>query len=136
MRTLAARDRSATEVRRRLEGCGTDAVAVEATLRRLRDLGYLNDERFAATYAEAAARKGHGSERVRAELEQRDVDASITERAIAAAFADECELAERALKRQHKTLPTTAAERAKAARFLLGRGFPEAVVLAIIGQGC
>jgi SOS response regulatory protein OraA/RecX len=83
-----------------------------------------------------AARRGHGSEKVRAELEMRGVSRPLVETAIEAAFEDERELAERALARHRTKPPTSASERATAARFLLNRGFPEAVVLAIIGEGC
>ncbi|HVM97155.1 MAG TPA: regulatory protein RecX [Candidatus Acidoferrales bacterium] len=136
VRWLAARDRSSAEVHRRLEAAGVESTLVEATLQRLRNLGYVDDTRFASSYAEMAARRGHGSERVRSELEARGVNREAVEAAIGNSFENERELAQRALARHQTKPPTTANERARAARFLLNRGFPEAVVLAIIGEGC
>ena len=136
LRLLAAHDRSTHEIRTRLDASGAAPEIIAATVSRLQELHYLDDERFARTTAEAAARRGYGSERVRAELTAKGVAEPLVDAAIAAAFADEPALARGALTRRFPTPPRGARERAKAARFLLQRGFPEAVVLAILGEGC
>jgi regulatory protein len=136
VRFLAAHDRSTHEVRTRLDASGAAPEIVAGTIRRLQELHYIDDERFARTAADNAARRGHGSERVRAELAAKGVAEPLVDAAIAAVFADEPALAQAALSRRFPTLPHTTRERAKAARFLLQRGFPEALVLAILGEGC
>src|SRR5262249_26287929 len=136
VRLLAQRDRSTAEIRARLEAAGHRPTIIAATIARLHELRYLSDERFAETAAARAAQRGHGSERVRAELAAKGVAESVIAVGIAAAFAAEPALAHVVLSRRFPTLPATAPERAKAARFLLQRGFPEAVVLAILGEGC
>jgi regulatory protein len=136
VRLLAAHDRSTHEIRTRLAAAGAEPEVIAATVRRLQERHYLDDERFARATAEAAARRGHGSERVRAALAAKGVGEALVDRAVAAAFADEAALAQAALARRFPTPPRDARERAKAARFLLQRGFPEAVVLAILGEGC
>jgi regulatory protein len=136
VRLLAAHDRSAHEIRSRLDAAGVAPEVIAATISRLLELHYLDDERFARTTAESASRRGHGSERVRAELAAKGVAEPLVDAAIATAFADEPALARRALARRFPTPPHGARERAKAARFLLQRGFPETVVLAILGEGC
>jgi len=133
---LAAHDRSEQEIRRRLSMRGASTTLIDATITRLQHLGYLDDRRFAHGAAEQAVRHGHGSERVRAKLTAQGVAAELIDAAIAAAFDDETALARQALARQYPTAPQQPAERAKAARFLLRRGFPEAIVLAIVGEGC
>jgi regulatory protein len=100
----------------------------------LRQLHYLDDGRFAREAAGAAQRRGQGSERVRADLTAKGVAESLIEAAVAAAFEDEAELAQRALAQQYPAGAHSAPERAKAARFLLRRGFPEAVVLGLLGE--
>jgi len=136
VRLLAAHDRSTHEVRSRLNASGITPDIVAATITRLEALHYLDDERFARSAAENAARRGHGSERVRATLAAKGIAEALVDAAVAAAFADESALARVALTRRFPTLPPGDRARAKAARFLLQRGFPEAVVLAILGDGC
>jgi regulatory protein len=136
LRWLAGRDHSVAEVRQRLAGVGVEATTIDATVARLRDYGYLDDVRFAATYAEAAARRGRGSERVRVDLDAKGLTPAMIEATIVAAFTNERELAEGVLASHSSGRLRSPAERAKAARFLLNRGFPEAIVLAIVGEGC
>ena len=136
VRLLAAQDRSTAEIRTRLEASGAAAETITATIGRLLDLRYLDDERFARASAEAAARRGHGSERVRTALAAKGVAEGLIDAAIAAAFADEAGLVRDVLTRRFPTPPQDARARAKAARFLLQRGFPESLVLAILGEGC
>lgn len=135
MRLLAAHDRSEQEIRSRLAAGGASSGAIDATVRRLRELRYLDDQRFAHAVAEQAQRSGRGSEYVRATLAAKGVAQSLIESAVAASFDDESALARQALARRYPDGPV-AAERAKAARFLLRRGFPEAVVFAILGEDC
>ena len=136
MRWLAARDRSEQEVRARLAAFGASAGVIAATIGRLRELHYLDERRFARGVAEAAVRRGQGSARVRAALTAKGVPDGLIDEAVVACFADEIALARQALERRHPAPPRSVAERAKAARFLLQRGFPEAAVLAILGEGC
>ncbi len=136
MRLLAVHDRSEQELRVRLAALGAPPPAIDATIRRLRDLRYLDDRRFAAHAAEQAVRRGRGRDYVRAQLTAKGLDEQFVDEAVHAAFADETHLAREVLRRRFPTVPCRPAERAKAARFLYQRGFPEAVVLAILGEGC
>lgn len=112
------------------------AAVIDATVHRLRELRYLDDRRFATTAAEQARDRGHGSEYVHAHLTMKGVADALIEECIAAIFHDQMRLAREVLARRYPSPPQRPAERAKAARFLHQRGFPEAVVLAILGEGC
>jgi regulatory protein len=129
-------DRSEQEIRSRLAASGESATTIAVAVRRLRHFRYLDDRRFALGVAEQAMRRGYGSEYVRAQLEHKAVAEHVIEQALHASFEDEAELARRALTRQFPEQPRQPAERAKAARFLLRRGFPEAVVFAILDEAC
>ncbi len=135
-RWLAARDRSAHEIAQRLAAAGVDPVIVTRTLQRLRDRGYVDDARLADHAAAAAVRRGFGSRRVRADLEARGVAESCIATALSAHFAAEAELARTALAQRGRPTPDDPRQRAQAARWLLQRGFPEPLVLAILGEGC
>jgi len=111
-------------------------VLVHDIVQRLVALRYVDDARLAMDTAESAARRGHGSEYVRAALGAKGVAESLIEAGIDHALADEVSVARRVMAQRYAVPPCLPAERAKAARFLLQRGFPESVVLAILGEGC
>jgi regulatory protein len=134
LRLLAAHDRSELEVRQRLAARAASPATIGATIARLRDLHYLDDTRFARGTAERAVRRGHGSEWVRAELAAKGVTSALIDEVVAGAYANEAALARSVLARRFATPPAHATERAKAARFLLQRGFPEAIVLRVLGE--
>ena len=136
IRLLAGRDRSEQEIRSRLVAGGESGATITATLRRLRRYGYVDDHRFALSVAEQARRRGYGSEYVRAQLEHKGVADQMIEQSLRANFDDEAELAEQALTRHFPEGLREPAGRARAARFLLRRGFPEAVVFAILDEAC
>ncbi len=136
VRLLALHDRSEHEIRARLAAAGAGAATINATVRRLKQLHYLDDRRFAQSVTEQALRRGYGSDYVRAQLAVKGVADTLIEAAVAASFGDETALARRALAHRYPTEPQRPAERARAARFLLRRGFPEAVVFAILEEAC
>jgi regulatory protein len=133
---LVRHDRSEFDIRTRLAALAIAPSIIDATVRRLHDLSYLDERRFAFSAAEQAAQRGHGSDYVRAQLAAKGVAESLIEDSIVAAFNDETRLARSVLARRYPHEPQHPAERAKAARFLHQRGFPESVVLAILGEGC
>jgi regulatory protein len=136
VRLLVRHDRSEFEIRGRLAALEIAPPIIEATIRRLHELRYLDERRFAFAAAEQAAQRGHGSDYVRAQLTAKGVAEALIEDGIVATFDDETRLARAVLARRYPNEPQHPAERAKAARFLHQRGFPEAVVLAILGEGC
>jgi regulatory protein len=136
VRLLARHDRSEFEIRTRLAAVDVAPPLIDTTVRRLRERRYLDDRRLATTAAEFAAQRGHGSEYVRAQLTAKGVAEALIEESITATFDNELGLARQVLERRFPHQPQLPAERAKAARFLYQRGFPEAVVLAILGEGC
>jgi regulatory protein len=135
LRLLAAHDRSEHEIRNRLAARGIAPSSIDETVRRLLEHRYLDDRRLAHSVAEQACRRGYGSEYVRAQLATKGVAELLIDDALAAMFDDESALARRTLAQRYPDGPSSA-ERSKAARFLLRRGFPEAVVFAILGEDC
>lgn len=136
IRLLAARDRSEQEIRDRLAAGGETAATITATVRRLRQRRYLDDQRLALGAGEHAVRRGYGSEYLRAQLGHKGVADRLIDEAVEAAYTDEIGLARRVLARKFPVEPQRPAERARAARFLLRRGFPESVVFAILDEAC
>jgi regulatory protein len=79
LRFLGARDHSQREVETRLRQAGFDARVITETVAWLGSLDYLNDRRFAATYAAEKQRTGWGARRIRAELGGKGVERSVVD---------------------------------------------------------
>ena len=137
-RFLARAPRSAAEVTAYLGARGFTPATVAASLQALRDLRYIDDAALARRRSEELLlRRGCGRVRVAHELTRRGVPGSVVEAVIAAILADrsDAELAREALRRRFPGQPpATAAGRARAFRFLTGRGHPAEVVSEILEE--
>ena len=83
VRLLTRRPLSEDELCRRLEAQGHAAEEVESACRRLRQAGYLDDQRLAMDFiVTRAERLGHGPERLVADLLRRGVRAEVARSAM------------------------------------------------------
>jgi len=83
---LARRSRSASELRIWLAQRRYPKAEIARAVARMRELGYLDDAEYAATFAvHKAASRGWGPDRVRQELARRGVESEIIEEALARA---------------------------------------------------
>ena len=82
LRILGYRFNSEAELRRKLVAKRFDNEAIDATLARLRDEKWLDDERFAGAYVRTRTQKGIGRLRIRRELMAAGVDDDAAERAL------------------------------------------------------
>lgn len=108
------------------------------TLRRLAERGYVDDGALAERRAEdLLLRRGAGRLKVAHELTRRGLTDTVVERAIAGVLEGRSEtaLGRAALKRRFgDELPASRTDRAKAFRFLVGRGHPPDIVSEILGE--
>lgn len=78
IRALARRDHSEEELRRKLREKEYGEEIIDEVIARLTRLGYLDDRRFARSWAESAIRNGRGyGPRLRLELNRRGVSPEI-----------------------------------------------------------
>jgi regulatory protein len=83
VRLLAYRPRSEQEVRRRLHRRGLPQPAIEETVRRLRDLGYLNDAAYARFWTESRqATRPRSARAIVRELQQQGVALEVAKDAV------------------------------------------------------
>ncbi len=102
---------------------------VEAVLDWLESNGYLSAERFVESRVHARAER-YGNLRIRQELQQHQL--GLSGELAQTLGASEIDRARAVRARRFAELPREAAERARQARFLIGRGFsPEAVRAAL-----
>ena len=136
---LGRRDRTTAELTLALQKSGYDAPDVSEALRRLTELGYLDDARFAKSRAALLLQEGkHGVERVRAQLLAQGVSPELAAEGLALAEEElgisPLEAARALLVKRGLLHGMEPRVRAKAARFLSGRGFPESVVEQLVGD--
>jgi regulatory protein len=123
MDLLARREHSVAELRRKLLAKGYAQLAVDEQLRLLEQENLLSDQRFAESYVNFRSKKGFGPVRIRHELKEKGVNATLIEeyldnndywRNIAKEVRE---------KRFGTTLPKDYKDIAKQMRFLQYRGF-------------
>ncbi len=132
-RLLAAKARGVAELRERLLE-KAEAEAVEQVLARLVELGYLNDEEFARSFANSRlSYKPLGRVRLRQDLQRKKLAAPVVEQALDDAYTEHSEeaLIDRAIEKRLrlKGAPATREEAKKLFDYLLRRGFSYDLVL-------
>lgn len=129
VKLLAAKPRSIAELRERLaERCFSKTV-IETVIARLREYGYLDDERYALGYASSKVRQQPiGRRRLELSLERKKVDRAVAGEALDQVFAEtpEEELLDLALAKRVRLRgrPKTREEAKKLFDHLLRQGFP------------
>lgn len=137
---LARRMRSIAELKRLLRQ-RVDAESeigktlVELIIRRLKDQGYLNDAKYAATYSSLRRdNQKFGPRRVITELKSKGVHGELIDKAVDAAFADtnEEKQARDYLHRKRLEKPANQKQAARIFRQLVRAGFSSKTVFAIL----
>jgi regulatory protein len=124
---LGYRARSEKEVRDRLGRYGYGEETIEGVIRRLKELGYLDDEDFARFVAREEARR-YGPRRVSAELRKRGVDAELARDVVDEEFAGRSERQEaRSIAAQRYNRGGSDAEARRVYGFLVRRGYSSEV---------
>ncbi len=126
---LAAKQRSVEELRQRLlEGRGATKANVEEVIARLRDYGYLDDAKFAQSYASLRLRERPiGRRRLQRDLWLKKVDKQTIETALAEVFEStpEADLIDRAIAKRVRLRgkPKSREDAKKLFDHLLRQGF-------------
>lgn len=127
---LAAKPRSIAELRERLlESPSTNKDVVETVIARLREYGYLDDDRFALGYAQwKVKQRPIGRRRLERDLTMKRVERSVADEALDQVFEEtpEEELIDRAIEKRTRLRgsPNTRADAKNLFDHLLRQGFP------------
>lgn len=104
VRLLAAKPRSITELRERLlSGRHSSEAVVEIVISRLREYGYLDDERFAFSYASLKVKQRPiGRRRLERDLKFKKIEQSVADEALELVYREtsEAELIDRAIEKR------------------------------------
>ncbi|HKR82588.1 MAG TPA: RecX family transcriptional regulator [Terriglobales bacterium] len=137
---LGRRMRTVAELKRLLRN-RTDAASeigktlVELVIRRLKDQGYLNDEKYAAAYsAFRRDNEKYGQRRVVTDLKSKGVVGEILEKAVAASFreVDEEKQARAYLRRKRLVKPKDKKQAARVFRQLIRAGFAPKTIFKLL----
>jgi len=133
---LGFRSRSETEVRRYLQQRGFSTPALEAAIRRLLSLHYLNDEVFARNWALSRAQShGYGPLKIDQELRIKGIAAPVIRNTLREIFdeVDEAAQARRLLTKRFKGERLSEMRIARrAAAFLQRRGYSGKVIFDLL----
>ncbi len=134
IKLLAARSRSVEEMRELLlHGPGSSKIAVEEAVSRLREYGYLDDERFAFGYASLKLRQRPlGRQRLKRDLSMKKVDRAVADQALDLVYGEvsEAELIDRAIEKRTRLRghPKNRAQAKSLFDHLMRQGFPYELV--------
>ena len=129
VKLLAAKPRSVAELRERLlQGRKTNQAVVETVIARLREYGYLDDERFALSYASFKVKQRPiGRRRLQRELKLKKVENGVADQALELVYAEtpEQELIDRVIEKRIRVRgrPKNRAEAKSLFDHLLRQGF-------------
>ena len=137
MRILSVSAKTEHELKEKLLQSGygpTEAsCAVEECVRR----GYINDVLLAADFAECSLNRGSGCRKIRQKLLKRGIDREVIAQTLEECSLSEPESARQALAFKWKNLSRETdpyKKRAKAFRFLAGRGYPPSLISKLIAE--
>ncbi len=137
VRALARRSRSTAELRRLLQPFASQGADLDNILARLREYGYLDEKRFAESFARLQKEDAaHGPRRVERDLRRRGVASALAGKVVNDTFAgeDEIQLARQWLRRKRITPPQDLRSTARVHRSLLQAGFSGNAALQALKQ--
>jgi regulatory protein len=129
VKLLAAKPRSVSELRERLlQGRGTSKSTVDEVIERLREYGYLDDERFAFSYASLKVKQRPvGRRRLAQDLKFKKVDKQVADDTLELVYAEtpEDDLIDRAIEKRLRVRgrPSNRVEAKSLFDYLLRQGF-------------
>ena len=129
VKLLAAKPRSVAELRERLlQRRGTTEAVVETVIARLREYGYLDDERYAFTYASSRVKQRPiGRRRLERDLKFKQIENDVAAEALELVYTEtpEEQLIDRAIEKRIRLRgrPKDRAEAKKLFDHLLRQGF-------------
>ena len=139
VRSLSAKMKSIRDLRRKLrdraEPGEAGEAAVEAVILKLKDLGYLSDERFAADFTRLRKEnEKFGRRRVQQGLMQKGIAQELVNTTLTAAYedVDEVALAKEYVARKRMKKPEGDKEIARTMRRLMAAGFSSKTIWKVL----
>jgi regulatory protein len=139
VKSLGSKMKSVRDLRRKMseraEPGEAGSAAMDAVIAKLKDLGYLSDERFAADYTRLRKEnEKFGKRRVQQGLMQKGIAQELTNSTLATAYdeVDEVALAKQYVERKRMKKPEGEKEVARAMRRLVAAGFSTQTIWKVL----
>lgn len=130
---LARREHSQAELQQKLSKAGFVDKDIQCCLTALQQQDWQSDQRFADCYARMRCHKGYGPLRIRAELQQKGVDAVCIANALQPLAHDwQAQLKALFARKYQSKIAKDAQLRAKQQRFFYQRGFSHQAIQRIL----
>lgn len=121
---LARRDHSILELSQKLTRYTEDKLLIVEVIQELKDLGFLDDARFADMFISARISRGKGPIKIQQDLLLKGLDSELIEKKLENYSAEWLAMAENVRRKKFgSTKPADFISRAKQMRFLQYRGF-------------
>ncbi len=130
---MARRDHASGDLRRKLLDKGYEPAVVDPLIERLAEEKLVDDGRYMENFVAYHAARGHGPNRVRADLRRIGMHGEQVEACIEAYPDWIVQLRRARLKKFGSSLPSNYADRQRQARFLGYRGFTGAQIRMALG---
>jgi regulatory protein len=141
VRSLSSKMKSVRDLRRKMseraEPGEAGVAAVDAVIVKLKELGYLSDEKFAADYTRLRKEnEKFGRRRVQQGLMQKGIAQELTQSALATAYdeVDEVALAKEYVARKRMKKPEDEKAVARTMRRLVGAGFSTRTIWKVLRE--
>ncbi len=133
---LARKELSQADLRRKLRATGYRDTDIEQTLQACTARGWQSDQRCAESVLRAGLARGLGPQRIRYDLEQRDLPVEVIEHALGAHADQWSEVLQKVIDKRLRTSAGSAGadDRGRLIRFLQGRGFALDMILSLIKE--
>ncbi|MEA3413865.1 MAG: regulatory protein RecX [Pseudomonadota bacterium] len=130
---LARREHSRRELEQKLGGAGFDGKELNAALDRLETEDLLNDARYAESFVRSRRERGYGPLKIAYDLRRRGVSDHIVNNELSNLPEEWLEVARTQYQKRWATRENPDfREKARRARYLAGRGFPEEIVRRVL----
>jgi regulatory protein len=134
-RLLGIRPRSQKELEKKLKEKGFAQKIIKKAIKRIKNLGYLDDKKFAKAWLEARKSSSKGKYIVERELKQKGIAEKIVKKTISYyTQKDEFKIANQLVKKKEKTYKKLSPleKKIKISRFLANRGFSWEVIRKVL----
>jgi len=131
LRLLGAREHSRAELERKLAPFEEEPGALARALDELQAKGFIDEQRVLASVIHRRAAK-LGAARIRQELQDKGLDRTLVEQALAELRGSEFERAREVWRKKFAGPPDSPAAHARQVRFLVSRGFSAEAVRRVL----
>lgn len=134
LRLLSRREHGARELTEKLIQKGYTQDEAEQALVTCQQQGLQSERRFIEALVRSRMRQGYGPQRIKQELQAKQVDTDLLDEILHDAANDWLDCARQVWHKKARGIPLNFEQVQKLKRFLLYRGFPSAIIQQVVSE--